>query len=1218
MGVLIWSLWGATVFLLIVFWSIEFQLISDLKTLPRARTRRRAGAVHFPCRSFDPIASHIHLNARRTSRAPGITFQHTVYANAPELGPGQLNRADFKAPALKKLPLPTKSDCLFDRRGARPDLYHTTRLSWLTHGYGLSPLGPAPGDVYEEDFVFTEMVCEELYDQENNKARLVPYRADLQGMYDPLHCTERLEREHKTWAGFYCQVHPSALLDTCPSLEYAKEKSKECIMKGYKPPIRPGCCEKIFSGDSFFRMQYDLLNTTNNSYAFVIFKNDSTSSNTGDDLYLKFEKTSISLSNTSLENYTDTFTLAPRYDGSKNSQFLLRANLIPLTYEGERIVLRDTPSMEGQLSTFAVLNYTDFVDKTPSECLVENARVVAWNLSQVILLTMPPLADFRAGYNATLTCTEGPEISEVDYICLRVEGGFLRGEFRSTPCPRTNEFTFNQQGGTGLIMYGNRPLCSRVDTGALIAGNPDNDCYPNYGVFMYPSIPANEPESNGTESNGTNLLMATVLSSSNQTQKPIRVAKWRIDPQTNTVHLEVDPENSLVASTLYREIEAPLWPGALGWKQKVPQGDYVGLDSGPVFVETVETNSEPSNGAEIVYTVEYAAPGFTFFFSGDEYQAFVQKRAWDVFSNQTNAPTFTRVVHAPTIPKIDREFYNNRVDSAAAFATGVLDIEGACVDETLHQHTTLFFSSKTCAEAYAHAHWRFFSRNTSGYCTNDFTPRIQNGAFDCIAREANGGEDALVNGYFRLDNLAYNFSSYLVPKGLNLSTIGFDIYVPAIAHFPGAQIEQSTDELECGYAFPDQFITYKTMNLSMQVNFTEMLPQICEAYSKRSISQQGGWIGTRLVAGNVCDGLWPSFPSVHETFSTTSVSDLEVFGGSMHALHTWPSPAHLNNQEFSVTYNQGLRLCVERYEKAKDVLEEMTWFANYFIENSIRTSWIFARPEDYFNLTNRCTNYNYRHKIPCPFALPAEMAAFSRVSSVQRVSNLVCNEVTFNGEGSPRCYGTFQLELNAPEISIKRTVGALMLGLDPNKDYIDKTNMAAFRRGYQAYILSPDGTDLSDSNYLVRALDVDGWLIYRNVTSCVEKGESDIPGAPDPCTKYKPISYGYYDKGTMWNEYKKYGGKDKTKQDRLHKRSNRPIRALLFDLLGLDTPNCAKDDYIARESGSGVRTRKREPPLECAAIKYLYFDSSHPEKKMKYDYDKLKIHARFEYKLLFA
>ncbi len=128
----------------------------------------------------------------------------------------------------------------------------------------------------------------------------------------------------------------------------------------------------------------------------------------------------------------------------------------------------------------------------------------------------------------------------------------------------------------------------------------------------------------------------------------------------------------LVASTLYREIEAPLWPGALGWKQKVPQGDYVGLDSGPVFVETVETNSEPSNGAEIVYTVEYAAPGFTFFFSGDEYHDFTKAHTRQVFAKQECAHVYKSRVENQNIPVLDMQVYENSTRSGS-FAGGACD-----------------------------------------------------------------------------------------------------------------------------------------------------------------------------------------------------------------------------------------------------------------------------------------------------------------------------------------------------------------------------------------------------------------------------------------------------------------------------------------------------------------------------------------------------------------
>ncbi len=159
--------------------------------------------------------------------------------------------------------------------------------------------------------------------------------------------------------------------------------------------------------------------------------------------------------------------------------------------------------MEGQLSTFAVLNYTDFVDKTPSECLVENARVVAWNLSQV-LLTIP--RDFHRPLLCNAYVYKRSGNCEVDYICLRVEGGFLRAaSFDPRPARAPTSLRSISRAARALSCTATDRCARGVDTGALIAGNPDNDCYPNYGVFMYPTIPANEPESNGTESNGTNL-----------------------------------------------------------------------------------------------------------------------------------------------------------------------------------------------------------------------------------------------------------------------------------------------------------------------------------------------------------------------------------------------------------------------------------------------------------------------------------------------------------------------------------------------------------------------------------------------------------------------------------------------------------------------------------------------------------------------------------------
>lgn len=1187
-----WSLWGATAFLLVVFWSVEFQLISDLKTLPRTRMRMRGTAVQFACRALDPTASHLYPQTMHTSPAPGIALAHPVLVEAP----GFVSE-NIKAPALRRMPSVHSADCLFDRRGSQPDAYRTTRLSWLSHGYALSLLGPTGVDLFDEDVLLSERVCEDLYNDSTVKGSLVPYRGDVGGTPDALGCTERLALENRTWAGFYCQIHPLALLDVCPSLEAAQRNTTSCSLKNYVPPIRPGCCERIFNGDAFFRIRY---NETGESY--FILKNQTLN---GSIFSLALLDETYDFANASdIANYTDTFTLALRYNSS-NPEWVLRANLLPLYLDPSgAVVLSELQASSAGSTLVNVYSSTHQQAQSfnSSVCIVQNFS----------LSTTRPAPTYEPAH---LTCTKGPEISEARYICTHVDGLFLRGEFRSTPCPKRNEYMFHQQPGTGLLMYGNSPLCALADTGLVVLGNANDDCFPHSGVFMYPtniSSPHTQPRA----------FMATVVGTANQTQPSVQVVTWAIDPLQNTVSLiPQSTENSKKASALYREGTEPVWPGVLGWEQRVPQDKFVGLDLDRVDVATSQTSTQTSTAK--VWTVEYAAPGFLFFFNGDDKQLFTQNIAKKkVPPGPRYAPTFTQVVAFQNMPVIDTTFYPYFSGTSQPFVQQLNEydsLKNACALETLHQHTTLFFSDLACAEAYAHVHWRFFTNNQSGYCTQDFTPRVQNNTFDCLAPEANGGEANHVSGYFRLDSLAENISEYFLYQDTNMSEFGFELYVPAIAHFPAHSVGSvSPQELECGYVPTDETITYANMNLTMRFNLTKILPQLCWNYARRDMRTQGGWIGTRLVAGSACESVWPPFPAVQTEFSVYNVSDMQLTGGSKYASHTWPTPAFKNYTEYQITWEDGLLLCVERYEKAKDVLEEMTYFPNMFLANSIRSSWIFSKPEKYYG-DETCTEYSLGKKITCNFTLPPRMEGFANKSSVGKISNLKCNKVIFYDEGSPRCYGYFNLEItfpNNPEFSpIYEGVHALMLGLDTNRDYVNVGNMAAFRRGYQAYIFSKDAYSIYSN--LFKGED---WLRYSELRQCVETQEVSFD-APNPnvCVKYKPtnLTSASYDKGDMWERYSTYGG-NTAYTNRIDENNNPGtplgIRSLLYDRF-LEPPRPAEcgttADYFAKKPKAGS-----EP---CRPLQYL---NEHSEIGsglfLNYSIKDVRIHARFEYEVLYA
>jgi hypothetical protein len=1100
---------------------------------------------------------------------------------------------NVKAPALKRMPSVHPADCLFDRRGSQPDAYRTTRLSWLSHGYALSLLGPAGVDLFDEDVLLSESVCENLYNDSTVNGSLVPYRGDVGGTPDVLGCTERLALENKTWAGFYCQIHPLALLDACPSLEAAQKNTSSCSLKNYIPPIRPGCCERIFNGDAFFRIRY---NETGESY--FILKNQTLNGNI---FSLALLDETFNFTNSSdIANYTDTFTLARRYNLSnpKWAEWVLRANLLPLYRDSSGAVILSESQASSAESTLVNVYSSAPQSNNSSVCIVQDFSLNATGPA-------PPSEP------AHLMCTKGPEISEARYICTHVDGLFLRGEFRSTPCPKRNEYMFSQQPGTGLLMHGNLPLCARADTGLVYLGKANDDCFPQNGVFMYPtniSSAHTQPRA----------FMATVVGTANQTQPSVQVATWAIDPLQNTVSLiPLSTDNANRASALYRNGIEPVWPGVLGWAQRVPQDKFVGLDLGRVDIETSHTSTQTST--DTVWTIEYAAPGFLFFYNGDDKQLFTQNLAKTrVPMHQRFVPTFTQVVAFQNMPMIDTTLYPYFSGTSQSFVQQLNEydsLKNACALETLHQHTTLFFSEYACAEAYAHVHWRFFTNNQSGYCAQDFTPRVQNNTFDCLAAEANGGEANYVSGYFRLDGLATNISDYLIPQTDHISEFGFDVYVPAIAHFPAHSVDASpAQELECGYVPTDKTITYANMNQTMPFNLTKILPQLCGNYANRNMNTQGGWIGTRLVAGSACASVWPPFPAVQTEFSVYGVSDMQRTGGSKYAKHTWPTPAFRNFTEYQVTWEDGLLLCVERYEKAKDVLEEMTYFPNMFTANSIRSSWIFSKPEDYY-ADSTCTEFSLGGKITCNFTLPPAMAAFSHKASLGKASSLTCNEVIFHDEGSPRCYGYFNLEItfpNKPEFPlIYKNMYALMLGLDTNKDYIDEGNMAAFRRGYQAYIFPPDAYN----NYY-SLFKGDDWLGFTEQSQCIRwQVESFDEVGNEVCVQYSPTSIisSSYDKGLMWGRYVAYGG-NTIYTDRINENNNPGvIRSLLYDrfLESLPAECGTTTNYLATKSQAGN--------APCAPLQYLneefIFGSGF---FLNYSIKDVRIHARFEYEILYA
>ncbi len=177
-------------------------------------------------------------------------------------------------------------------------------------------------------------------------------------------------------------------------------------------------------------------------------------------------------------------------------------------------------------------------------------------------------------------------------------------------------------------------------------------------------------------------------------------------------------------------------------------------------------------------------------------------------------------------------------------------------------------------------HICFFSRNTSGYCTNDFTPRIQNGTFDCLAGEAGGGEDQLVNGYFRLDNLASNFSSNLPPRKQLLRTSLYSALkstCPPLHTFL-SPYRTTRRRVDCGYAFPDQLITYKTKEPDHAGKFHKNTSTNLRGALNAWHFTTGWLIGTRLRGWNCMRGHMALVSSVHETFPRQAFPIWRFFG----------------------------------------------------------------------------------------------------------------------------------------------------------------------------------------------------------------------------------------------------------------------------------------------------------------------------------------------------
>lgn len=1203
MNVLFWLIWCTTAFTLTIFWTVQFQLHADYASLPSLRARKTDDLVQLPLQTLNPHVALCSTFTHRftfeqklpdvTTHSGGLILPHIVLANLLKLPLGSV-----KAPRMKNMPSP-RGDCLFDRRGTRPDMYRTTPESWLKFGQSLSPLGLENASVFTESKIMSELVCNAMYHPfQAGGSALVPYRADIHNTFDFLHCTERLQSQNRTWAGFYCQVHPQALLDVCPDLETAQKST--CSAPSFEPLFRPGCCERILNEASFFTI------SSGDGDAYFIQHDNST------------DPSELTLVNGpgGSENLTDTFTLASYHTLGGMQKRILRANLLPLTMQDGTVKLEN--ETRGPFVDFSLRA----LRTGPSTC---NGSV---SIGSQINIS-----------GAVLTCTNQADITSGNYICLKVttDSPFLQAEFRSLPCPSTSAYQFTTQNGTGLLYNGNRPVCS--NSSGLYVARSTSFCANDAGVFMYPTQFKDFSNSHAR-------AVATALGFFEQTKNLVNFANWRVDPEVRRVYLD-GSDSSITAfatanaTALYREPGTVLWPGALGWFQRVSQAEYVGVDLDPVLI-TEHSATPQSTG----FTLEYAAPGFVFFSTASEGKT---------GSYKTRSPQFTKVIPIPvnTVPMFDESQWsaasnNGLVQNVFKNAKNFKLLPDSCASETLHVHSTLFFSQQTCAEAYAHLHWQVYSNGTSGYCAQDFIPKIVNGSFICEAPEANGGAK-VHNGYFWIEG-----NQTELVGDTNFSKLGYESIILAVGHFPNQYTLNGSEKItewKCAIAPKNETKTYEHLTNVATLNLTASFENLCRRYfnpiypvitpptkenfnffnfsrfpvvrpafylETESTTTTPGWIGTRSFAIQQClnYGIQKTYKNSIKTEFTRDESDIhmfEILGGAQNAAHEWPQPALYLSGEVS---NEKLAPCVERGSRFKALRQEMVWAENMFLENWIRPTWAFSN-YSYLNENlephYQCLDYYGANN--CPYELPPAMAAFSRVHYDSMDSDLTCNPKGLNGN-APRCWGSFTLEITdvrnseKPELlqSVPNVI-AFMEGHNAEAHFL--TDMQFFRRGYQAYIIYPP----AEQN---RIFSKERWLKIESYTPTSTECEP-VPFAMATNCDYKGKTEDYYEVelGKLYDNYADTFSSPSVTSSGVIEDTNIQLISFLIDNPLLCNAFSVNADKL-KEATEQKIIPKSEFTTGCENLHYFWFECQIAGCQTKYRYNELKIEAVFGYKFIWA
>jgi hypothetical protein len=1186
MNVLFWLIWCTTAFTLTIFWTVQFQLHADYASLPSLRARKTDDLVQLPLQTLNPHVALCSTFTHRftfeqklpdvTTHSGGLILPHIVLANLLKLPLGSV-----KAPRMKNMPSP-RGDCLFDRRGTRPDMYRTTPESWLKFGQSLSPLGLENASVFTESKIMSELVCNAMYHpSQAGGSALVPYRADIHNTFDFLHCTERLQSQNRTWAGFYCQVHPQALLDVCPDLETAQKST--CSAPSFEPLFRPGCCERILNDASFFTI------SSGDGDAYFIQHDDSTDPS---------EFTLVNGSGEN-ENLTDTFTLASYHTPDGVQKRILRANLLPLTMQNNTVKLEN-----GTLRPF--VDFSLAAPRTgPSTC---NGSV---SIGSQITIS-----------RAVLTCTTQADITSGNYICLKIttDSPFLHAEFRSTPCPSTSAYQFTTQNGTGLLYNGNSPVCSNAS--GLYVARSTSFCANDAGVFMYPTQIQDFSNSHARP-------VATALGVFEQTKNLVNFAQWRVDPEVRRVYLTLpsDPLITAFATALHREPGTALWPGALGWFQRVSQAEYVGVDLDPILI--AEHAATPQSTG---FTLEYAAPGFAFFSNASKGETGLYK---------TRSPQFTRVHPIPpdTVPIFDESQWSvvpgsGLVQNVLKDAKNFELLPDSCASETLHVHSTLFFSQKTCAEAYAHLHWQVYSSGKSGYCAQDFIPKIVNGSFICEAPEANGGAQ-VHNGYFWIEGN----QTELV--GTNFSNLGYDSIILAVGHFPNQYTLDGSGNItgwNCAIAPKNESKTktYEHLTGVARLNLTTSFENLCRHYfnpiypvitppqketieeifdsprfpivrpafylETESTTTTPGWIGTRSFATQQClsYGNYGNFIKTEFTRSESDIHMFEILGGAQNATHKWPQPAlYLSN----AVANEEHAPCVERGSRFKALRQEMVWAENMFLENNIRPTWAFSNLSylnDNLEPHYQCLDFYGGNN--CPYELPPAMAAFSRVHYDSMASDLTCNQWSLAGWDAPRCWGSFTLEItdvrNSEKPELLQSVPNVIAFMEGHTmlDVWQDIDMQYFRRGYQAYIIYPPG----EQN---RIFTKEKWL------SIISQRMDDGSGST--------IDYHEVSLNTFYDNYASAFSSPSVTSSGAIEDTNIQLISFLIDNPFLCNAFSTNADKLWEATEQKI-IPKSEFTTGCENLHYFWVECQAAGCQTKYRYNELKIEAVFGYKFIWA